>query len=637
MNEASRDLVSQHPLYLAMYKCVEHELEMYDYRDFYPGWGVMTVDYRILIQELFKVDNRELTSFVPRVGSQYLKFLIPLGFGYPQHANTLFRLILSLPMCEYEIENMNNVSSGDSKGSSNNYIKQFPYFMCSNNYLTEMGDDEVAITIREIILRMEDNKLADALTGFAFHEYELIPRSGSLEDPYKLAFLNHLIKPICSMLKIALGIVTKVETELPATWHRPLPLIVDFMCRTDIVISKGSLVYCVTEVKKYPLLPDYNGKPLHVIRSLFSDQKEIMKQLICEMLYFKTDKGILTDSYVVVFVEIDLDSFERNVHNLRPVNMGNESKKIVPIKYLIRNCHSAKPTLRESLLAYIYKSVEEDSKMVIKQERVRRLEEHLKLPGEALTDAILSDERLNLSEGSGSRPSTRGTNISVFESISEGTEQETKGEAEAEADEMSIDVPRDSNYVLMQNSDVFNAQLVKLEAICFKRFLLELIDDNATLVAKVYDPRMVNIYEFKGYTLEEKKEVCYEWYRTESVCYSILTKDPEFNSCYIRQKTGQIMITMDKLYVAKGHFNLFRYIEKVSLPRNQETYEKAKKQLEVIHRNGIVHRDIREDNILCTKEGEVYIIDFAVAKPNVNTYDLGLEQQDFHALERLFA
>ena len=620
-----------------MCKCVEDELEMYDYRDFYPGWRVMTVDYRILIQELFKVDNQEMNHFISRVQTRYLRFLAYFEIDYPQEVKRLFRLILSLPMCEYEIENKSNSSSSGNKGSSNNYIKQFPYFRCGNNYLTEMGDDEVAITIREIFLRMEDNNLADALIGFAFHEYELIPRGGSLEDPYKLAFLNHLIKPICSILKIALDIVTKVETERPATWHRPLPLIVDFMCRTDIVISKGSLVYCVTEVKKYPLLPGYNGKPLDGIRSLFSDQKEIMKQLICEMLYFKTDKGILTDSYLVVFVELDLDSFERNVHNLRPVNMGNESKKIVPIKYLIRNCHSAKPTLRESLLAYIYKSVEEDSKMVIKRDRVRRLEEHLKLPGEALTDAILSDESLNFSEGSGSRPSTRGTNISVLESINEGTEQEKEAEAEAEADEMSIDVPKNSNYVLMQNSDVFNAQLVKLEAICFKRFLLELIDDNATLVAKVYDPRMVNIYEFKGYPFEEKKDVCYEWYRTERVCYSILSKDPEFNSCYVRQKTGQIMITMDKLYVAKGHFNLFRYIEKAPLPKDRETYEKARKQLEVIHRNRIVHRDIREDNILCTKEGQVYIIDFALSKPNANIYESGLEQQDFNDLERVFA
>ena len=74
------------------------------------------------------------------------------------------------------------------------------------------------------------------------------------------------------------------------------------------------------------------------------------------------------------------------------------------------------------------------------------------------------------------------------------------------------------------------------------------------------------------------------------------------------------MITIEKLYIAKGYFNLFRYIEKVPLPKDRETYEKAKKQLEIIHRNGIVHRDIREDNILYSKEGLVYIIDFCACK-----------------------
>lgn len=43
---------------------------------------------------------------------------------------------------------------------------------------------------------------------------------------------------------------------------------------------------------------------------------------------------------------------------------------------------------------------------------------------------------------------------------------------------------------------------------------------------------------------------------------------------------GQIMV---KLYVAKGYFNKFQYIEKVPLPKDQEIYEKAKKQLEVIY------------------------------------------------------
>ncbi|CUM57930.1 unnamed protein product, partial [Debaryomyces tyrocola] len=67
MAEYSSDIVSQHPLYLAMCRFIKDELEMYDYHDFYPGWGVMTVDYRILIQELFGVEGNEVARYIRRI------------------------------------------------------------------------------------------------------------------------------------------------------------------------------------------------------------------------------------------------------------------------------------------------------------------------------------------------------------------------------------------------------------------------------------------------------------------------------------------------------------------------------------------------------------------------------------------
>ena len=72
------------------------------------------------------------------------------------------------------------------------------------------------------------------------------------------------------MLRVALHIETKVETERPASWYEPVPVGIHLQTRTDIVISRGNLVYCVIETKKYPLLPKYNDNPLDGIRSLFS-------------------------------------------------------------------------------------------------------------------------------------------------------------------------------------------------------------------------------------------------------------------------------------------------------------------------------------------------------------------------------
>lgn len=68
--------------------------------------------------------------------------------------------------------------------------------------------------------------------------------------------------------------------------------------------------------------------------------------------------------------------------------------------------------------------------------------------------------------------------------------------------------------------------------------------------------------------------------------------------------------------------------------KGRETYKKAKKKLETIHRSGIVHRDVREENILYTSV--VYIINFAFTKDKINTYDSGLKQDDFDKLKGMF-
>ena len=131
-------------------------------------------------------------------------------------------------------------------------------------------------------------------------------------------------------------------------------------------------------------------------------------------------------------------------------------------------------------------------------------------------------------------------------------------------------------------------------------------------IAKVYDHRIVNEDDYRYCSRKEKKKICDEWYHNEKHCYSILSKDIQFANCYIRQKKGQLMVTNEELYVATGHFNLFRYIEKVPLPKDRETYEKAKKQLDIIHRNGIIHRECQKD--ILSKEGLVYFIDFAASE-----------------------
>lgn len=598
MTEISRSLVSDHPLYLAMCKFIKDGLEMYDYRDFYPCWGVLTVCYEILIHDLFKVNHRELDNFLKKVPDvKYLAFVTDFVKAYPHQVKKLFRLILSLPMCEYETENVGSCSSSDNKGNSNDHRRQLTDFKYDENYLTEMEDDEVVSTMREIIHRIENDQLEKTLADFAFFRYELIRRDGLLEGFFRDAYLWHLVEPICSVLDTTLNVQTIVYPEQPTIWYKLEPVGVQ-RCRSGILVSKDSQAYCIIRVTKDPIMSTCNDG----FFKLVLNHPAKIDQLIYDMLHFKTDLGILTDAYTSVFVRLDLDSFEHNILNLK---QETHEPNIVPIRYMLRDCHSAKPTLRESLLSFIYKSVEEDSKMEKKRERIQKMEEHLKLSGMAWTVEDLSRD---ISEQCESEP--RGTLTCDSESV----------EKEDKEDKVFIDMPNSCDYVWVQNGDLFNTQLVRLEAICLKKFLLEPIDDKEFLIAKVYDPRVINEDYYRHCSRKEKREICDDWYRNEKHCYSILSKDHEFNSCYIRQKKGQLTVTNEELYIAIGYFNLFRYIENVPLPKDLETYEKAKKQLDIIHRNGIIHTDIRKANILYSKEGLVYFIDFAASELKKKDY-----------------
>ncbi|CUM48845.1 unnamed protein product [Debaryomyces tyrocola] len=163
----------------------------------------------------------------------------------------------------------------------------------------------------------------------------------------------------------------------------------------------------------------------------------------------------------------------------------------------------------------------------------------------------------------------------------------------------------------MQNGDISNSQLVAIDACYMKKYLLRHVDDTEKLVAKFYDPRMANNEHgmFK-YSKKELLELCLKAYNNERWMYQVLSKDLEFNSCYIAHKRGYMKVRVDGYYL-KGYFNLFIYIETIPLDNSIELYKKAKERLEVIHKHGIIHGDIKADNILCAKDGKVYIIDFA--------------------------
>ena len=115
-----------------------------------------------------------------------------------------------------------------------------------------------------------------------------------------------------------------------------------------------------------------------------------------------------------------------------------------------------------------------------------------------------------------------------------------------------------NDHVTIQNVDVYNSQLVAIDAHYMKKYLLCRVDDTEKLVAKFYDPRMANneYGKFK-YSKKELLGLCLKAYNNERWMYQVLSRDAEFNSCYIPHKRGYMKVRLDGYYLTKGYFNFF--------------------------------------------------------------------------------
>lgn len=601
MNESIvlNNLLVQHPLYHAVEKCIDREItDTYDYHDFFPLWNFQ-LNYRTVIQEVFKVDERQVEVFIKNGGpfrklNNYVYLLECVNSQ--DLSKRLLRFLLALPVCEYEIF-ANSMTPSSSTGSDNIFSKSLSLFKYDNACLSEIGNGEIASTLNAIFISLS-NKPIKGIGEFAFHDYKLLQREYSKEDPYLLAFRYYLIEPICSLLSIIFGMEILVDKSIHAENNVALRV------ETDITIHREHQVFSVIEVKKFPILLSYREQNTVGIGPGFlreNKTNDFMRQLIVQMIYFKTNMGVLTDAYVAIFVEIDLDYFENNVDLLA----GSCLSKTVPIRYKVLNCHSAAPTLREALLHFCYRSVVDDEKLRSKQESMLRFRKYLRKTQNEYEEQLLEiDTSFTTGSGMQSVPSSRSSNTSEH--------MEPIGEEEEVTDEERIEFS-ENDGVYMQNGDMYNTQLVKIDARYVKKYLLQhRVDDNEKLVAKIYDPVMASrIHDKYKCTRLEILELCVKGYNFERKFCQLLSEDPEFNSCYVPTKRGTLKVVVDKYYITRGSFNLFRHLDTIPLPQDDETYRKTKKQLEIIHLHGIVHGDIRELNILYTTERKVYIIDFA--------------------------
>lgn len=139
------------------------------------------------------------------------------------------------------------------------------------------------------------------------------------------------------------------------------------------------------------------------------------------------------------------------------------------------------------------------------------------------------------------------------------------------------------------------------------------IDRQEQVVLKLFEERASLKSWQEKYYYKDIPRILYNIYDKETECIKRLTKDPEFNNCFYDYGRVRARVCTP-LGEMRGRCIISKFIKTITMPRDEETYEKLKRQLGIVHKHGIRHNGIAPRNILYGEDRKVYIIDFGAAK-----------------------
>lgn len=641
--------ITEHPLYKATKRCINHSVDVYDYRKFYPSWnsnGILTS--RDIIKEIFDITEDKVDEYIDLSIPQSLSIvlyhsLLPFDTEF---AKDIAFFLFSLPISQNNLHSY--MKSTPRSWADNRYSQNLRDFKFEDESMLVFEDSEILDFFNQVV---NNSSNIDTMKGlfkllFTFANTTDIYSNNAEEPTYTELYFREVVDPLCHFLsKISGSKVYSCASVKGSNYSDGSNNIVQL----DIYVGIESKnqqrenimeICCAIEVKPFPMIPIYEGPPMEGSGFFIMEKiPNFMRQMVVQMTYFKTNYGLLTDVYTTTILLIDLDKFEEKKEEL--YRRGGD--KVIHLRYKIVNNFSHSPSARITLFYHLAKSVVSIDEL---KERQRRMVEFKKYLEKGPNDTLQQDSPRNFrkrrrsgtpsSDLSGSEssdnsslrtspPSSRGV-VDIPETINEGEEP---------IDALIWDGP---NSVIQ--SGIYDSQIFKIDAKKFKEFLSIEGQGDTKLIAKVYDPSMCRKIISRERTDEDYyyiRDLYIRSFILERRILQELYRDKNFNSCYIPHKTAIISIIIDGMVVAVGYFNLLQYIKCKPLPQNEETHEKAKRQLEIIHNHGIIHGDIAERNILYSEDGKVYIIDFQHSiRENKAEHSLFSKEKDIVDLDRIF-
>lgn len=361
------------------------------------------------------------------------------------------------------------------------------------------------------------------------------------------------------------------------------------------------------------MLVDSSPRPLVLVPdpnniNVTEEVKGFVSEFLGYMILLGCSRGIMTDGEVLLFIEINLK--ERILRGSGPL----------PVTVYASHIKATGPSYCESLISWVlqwmaepvWDEMEVIQTMFLGSERADRKRSHSL--SQSTTDCNLPEGSDQRSQAPKRSPRTRRTK-----------RRNVGNSGYVQTAELAQIPPIRGKAEPLHGKDA-RFQVLKLKASKVK--FLHNLQPHEHLVLKIFDP--VAGRETGPRQKIPNMDVFMEaYYSNELKCIQRMSKVPGFNNCYIDHSELWAKVNTPNGWVS-GKCLLSKFIESGPLPANEETLERVKQQINVIRDLGIYHNDIAERNILYTKEGKVYIIDFgrSVLDPGEDEWDGDLETWD---------
>lgn len=350
------------------------------------------------------------------------------------------------------------------------------------------------------------------------------------------------------------------------------------------------------------LVPDPNSI------DITEEVKGFVSEFLCYMILLGCSKGLMTDGEVLFLIEI----------NLKVILDPREETPKLPIIVYASHIKATGPSYAESLISWLLQWM--DDRVYEEMDIVR--ERYRKLPGNEGAGTGNSGSVAN----QGGRK--RSSNLS-YERLNQTAPGPKSAPAPLEGEKLLQLVIEDISEPLKGDFPPYQVLKVNSSKVPFFKHNLQ---PHESLVFKIFDPEAAKKSDLKGVSSEFPLYMK-EDYEKELKCIQRLPKGGEFNNCYFDHKDLWATVNTPDGYFS-GRCLLSKFIESVPLTKKEEIREKVQQQIKILHAHGIFHNDIAERNILYTKEGKVYIIDFGNAELDVSAEK---REEDLEMWEKVYS